>query len=195
MCVVDYSSDSAFSAACASLNAIVAADFRPDVVVGIAAGGERVAEEMCFPSGFQRLTVRRQRRTTAMKSTLGLPSILSMLPTPLNDLLRRIELAGREAIFGLLRRHPESAEVTLISGDITAIQNCPVRVLVVDDAVDSGGTLIDVLRFLRSHNAVAEVRSAVIVTTFDNALVNPDFVLLQRAIVRFPWSADARRER
>lgn len=195
MRVVDCSSDSAFSAACASLNAMVASDFRPDVVVGIAAGGQRVADAMHFPSDFQRLTVRRQRRSTKMKSSMRLSRVLSVLPMPLNNFLRRIELAGRKAVFGLLRRNPESGDVGLISGDVAAIRERVVRVLVVDDAVDSGGTLIDVLRFVRSHNAAAEIRTAVIVVTFDNARVSPDFVLLRSAIVRFPWSADARRGR
>jgi hypoxanthine phosphoribosyltransferase len=66
------------------------------------------------------------------------------------------------------------------------------RVLVVDDAVDSGVTLATVLRLLRETSpADTELRSAVVTVTLAQPLAEPDFVLYRGVLCRFPWSFDA----
>lgn len=171
---------------------MVSVDFQPDVVIGVATGGQHVADAMNFSGDCQRLTVRRQRQVTRVKAAVGLRRILSVLPTQVNDLLRRMEMTARRTVFRLRNHEAESSEVVVIGGSVDSILARPVKVLVVDDAVDSGGTLRDVIEFVRSHNAAAEIRSAVIVVTFEQPLVRPDFALWRQTIVRFPWSSDAR---
>ncbi|MBN8441472.1 MAG: hypothetical protein J0M28_07200 [Thauera sp.] len=171
---------------------MVAVEFLPDVVIGVATGGQLVADAMNFPGDCQQLTVRRQRQVTRVKAAVGLRRMLPILPTQVNDFLRRIEMVARKTLFRLRNHKAESSEVVVIGGSVDAILARPVRVLVVDDAVDSGGTLRDVIGFVRSHNAAAEIRSAVIVVTFERPLVQPDFMLWRQTIVRFPWSSDVR---
>ncbi len=67
------------------------------------------------------------------------------------------------------------------------------KILVVDDAVDSGYTLSHVLEAVKAVlPAGAEVRSAVITVTTDDPLVMPDFYLYNdKTLVRFPWAMDA----
>jgi len=66
------------------------------------------------------------------------------------------------------------------------------RVLVVDDAVDSGVTLATVLRLLRESSPPdTQFRSAVVTVTLAQPLAEPDFVLYRGVLCRFPWSFDA----
>lgn len=68
------------------------------------------------------------------------------------------------------------------------------RLLVVDDAVDSGVTLATVLNVLRALcPAGTEIRSAVVTVTLDGPLIQPDFALHRGILCRFPWSFDAAR--
>jgi hypoxanthine-guanine phosphoribosyltransferase len=63
--------------------------------------------------------------------------------------------------------------------------------LVVDDAVDSGATLMRVLAELRKLVPDGTViRSAVVAVTTKTPLIEPDYVF-HRQLCRFPWSLDA----
>ena len=68
----------------------------------------------------------------------------------------------------------------------------PVRILVADDAVDSGTTLASVLHLLADICPPGtEIRSAAITQTLENPRARPDYVLLHGTLCRFPWSFDA----
>ena len=95
---------------------------------------------------------------------------------------RRRSAAGPQPI--------DRAEAVAIGGRVQAMQ-AP-RLLVVDDAVDSGKTLATVLRALREAcPAGTEIRSAAITVTLDNPVAEPDYALYRRVVCRFPWSFDA----
>jgi hypoxanthine phosphoribosyltransferase len=65
-------------------------------------------------------------------------------------------------------------------------------VLVVDDAVDSGATLIAVLDAVYKAAGSSKVRSAAITVTTENPMVMPDYYLYHdETLIRFPWSIDA----
>jgi hypoxanthine phosphoribosyltransferase len=189
--------DAQFDAACAELMRLVEADYRPVLIVGIRTGGLIVAEAMAraaaSPPTILPLTSR--RATTATKSRLPLlRQMLSVLPTPALDLLRRVEhrfLTARRTT-KTAQQEVDHGEAAIIATHV-ALLPPPARVLVVDDAVDSGTTLAAVLRTLqgacRPH---VEIRSAVITQTLQNPSIRPDYVLFRGTLCRFPWSFDAR---
>lgn len=66
------------------------------------------------------------------------------------------------------------------------------NILIVDDAVDSGATLLAVVEAVRIDMPGAEVRSAVITQTTPSPVITPDYTLYNnRTLIRFPWSMDA----
>ena len=74
----------------------------------------------------------------------------------------------------------------------------PSHLLVIDDAVDSGLTLKYVVGVLRaSCNFPVEIFTAAITATRVSAerAVDPDFVLFDGTLIRFPWSTDYRPDR
>jgi hypoxanthine phosphoribosyltransferase len=183
-----------FDAACAALMRLAEHEYAPNLLVGVRTGGLVVAEAMAraatSPPPVLPLTSRRQG--TKLKARIpGLRGILTALPRPLVDALRQTEhrlLSGR-------RRRAPAAEVDMAEAAAIAawmLEAPPQRVLVADDAVDSGATLAAVLRALRLVcPRWTEIRTAAITVTMRDPLVEPDYVLHRGVLCRFPWSFDA----
>jgi phosphoribosylpyrophosphate synthetase len=185
-----------FDAACAALMRTAETHYAPDLLVGIRTGGLVVAEAMARaairPTAVLPLTCRRASTGTKDRLT-SLRRLLTALPRPVLDRLRLIEhrlLTGRRKKVDL--QPFDHREAATIGAHLAATSRS--RVLVVDDAVDSGVTLATVLGLLRTTcPAGTEIRSAVITVTLDNPRAEPDFVLHRGILCRFPWSFDASR--
>jgi hypoxanthine phosphoribosyltransferase len=182
-----------FASACESLMHQVLASYRPDVLVGIRTGGHVVAEAMAraAPTPIPVLPLTCRRGSTDAKSRLR--PVLAVLPRPTVDGLRWLEhrlLSTRRRVHAK-QQHIDHAEAAAI-GRCLARGHASPRVLVVDDAVDSGTTLATVLRVLRETSpADTQFRSAVVTVTLAQPLVEPDFTLYRGVLCRFPWSFDA----
>lgn len=185
-----------FDAVCADLMRLVEADYSPTLLVGIRTGGLLVAESMMraasSPLAMEAITCRRAATGTKSRVPL-LHTVLATLPRPAVDLLRRVEhrmlteRRGRNAALP----HIDAAELDVIGRWLAACQG-PQRILVADDAVDSGVTLETVLRHLHGICPVdTELRSAAITQTLEQPLIRPDYVLFHGILCRFPWSFDA----
>ena len=187
----------AFNDACARLMRRVTADFAPTVLVGIRTGGLTVARAMADAASqdLPVLPVTCRRAGTAAKSRLPwLPALLGALPDPLVDALRKLE--HRLLIARRTRRPPrqsiDHAEAAAIAASLTRLPRA--RVLIADDAVDSGVTLLTVLRALRALSPPdTEFRTAAITQTHERPAIAPDYVLYRGVLCRFPWSFDAAR--
>lgn len=157
-----------------------AASFCPDVIVGIATGGVEVAR-LIF-TDVPHLSVDAHRPSTKTKKRNGaVMGFVRCLPRPVKDLLRIAE----SKILSL--RRPGSRKVALDATSIVPFR----RVLVVDDAVDSGATaraVIDALNTIPGNRTIA---LAVLTVTTRHPAVNADFALYRnRTLLRFPWSMD-----
>ncbi|WNB85440.1 phosphoribosyltransferase family protein [Cellulomonas sp. ATA003] len=162
---------------CAELTHQVRA-FAPDVVVGIATGGSEIAEEIADELGGCRLVVvRSQRPGTLLKQGRHASRVLSWLPERLANLARWVEVEYREARYYLdeRARGPEPVPTGRIRepealADAVLLAS---RVLVVDDTLDSGQTIRGVVEAVRAANPTAEVRTAVIATTWRRPPMTP----------------------
>lgn len=168
----------------------------PTLIVGIRTGGLIVAQSMvrAAASPVLVLPLTCRRTGTGVKSRVPLlRTMLAALPTPAVNLLRRLEhrllLAPRGS-----RAWPQQidhGEAETIAAWVAGSSR-QARILVTDDAVDSGVTLAIVLGLLhRLCPRGTEIRSAAIAQTLENPEVRPDFVLFHNTLCRFPWSFDA----
>jgi uncharacterized protein len=185
---------SAFDAACAELMRMVGRDYAPVLLVGVRTGGLVVAETMARLTSLPVLPLTCRRPMTALKSRVpGLKPLLATLPEPLLNALRRAE---HRMVSGN-RRAAQPTQVdraeAIAIGNWLRILSRGARVLLVDDAVDSGVTLATVLQTFRDVcPSDVEVRSAVITVTTEDPVVAPDYTLFRSVLCRFPWSFDAR---
>lgn len=180
--------ESSFLKHCHSLREMADSDgFQPDMVIAIATGGVYVAENMGYPKFY---TVFLQRPSTKNKKGLII-SIIKKLPRWLADMLRIIE----SRILAVLdsRRTREATPIqidTSLAKELESMENP--RILIVDDAVDSGLTLADVTEKIKAHAGNVDIRTAVITVTRKSALIKPTYCVYQNSLlVRFPWSLDS----
>lgn len=163
-------------------------------IAGIATGGDNVgrilAAELSAGQGSQYITVVARRPSTRHK-TRFVETVLRMLPRRLNDRLRIIEAKLLSS-----RRKPNHIEVEISTSDRQAIASAYApKILIVDDAVDSGNTMRHVVEELQSINPEAAINTAAITQTTSRPVINVDFALYRNnTLIRFPWSKDMKKK-
>lgn len=180
----------AFAGACNELGQMVAGSgFTPDAIVGIRRGGEYVAEELrsIFPEA-EVTFISLQRPSTQSKTGI-LSRILPMLPTVVLDGLRILEAKVLS-----IKRVKSVAEASEMELPLELKNQGKKKLLLADDAVDSGVTMSRIAGALHRENPEADLRTAVITVTTSRPLIVPDFSLYNNGtLIRFPWSMDARK--
>lgn len=167
---------------CKVLQEQIEAVYHPDLIIGIATGGVKVAEYMF--GDVPHITVTCRRPSTKTKENAeGVMCIVRCLPVSVRNFMRMVE-----AFIMRIRKKEQVLSVEFLEEAMPEAK----RVLVVDDAVDSGRTLKSVLEAL---NGGPEVRSATITITTSSPYVAPDYYLYNdKTLIRFPWSKDYRHE-
>lgn len=180
-------SDEEFSTACEALaRKVRASGFDYSLIAGIATGGWLVAQRMPSP---RRVAVTKRRGAHKARRKL-LPALVARLPRIVNDMLRIAE----SRLYALKARviPPAPSHVEITPELAAELRRDPRgRILIVDDAVDSGATLLSVAEAVRKTVPEAEIRTAVITVTRPGAVTTPDWSLYpEGTIVRFPWAPD-----
>lgn len=185
-------------AAAHALGALVMQEYRPNIVVGVRTGGFVFAELMmeALPVEAILLPMTCRRPSTAKKQRFGaVKGALMALPQPVTNCLRVIEhkmLTEMREARPLTDYEADPDECTQIE-QLFALRRGDARVLVVDDAVDSGATLQAVCATLQEVLPVgALLKTAALTVTTSNPLIEPDYRLYRHVLCRFPWSLDFR---
>lgn len=193
--VITMSSNVLHNEAQALLDTAAADGFVPDLVVGIAAGGLRVAECLHLGPPVHLMSCSLRRPSSAAKQRWAADRLLRSLPYAVSDRLRLLEDRMYEN-----RPAPASAATPTLIDEARAIArdvrvHGHERLLLIDDALDSGATLACVESALRAVLPErTELRTAVLTATRPPAVryVQPDYRLYEEVLVRFPWSYDYR---
>jgi hypoxanthine phosphoribosyltransferase len=194
--VITFNSAS-FDEACRELVCrVCAAEGQPDVLIGIPTGGLWVAEAMArqLPERVPVLSLTYRRPSTRRKQrVLQVLRLLRYLPRVVIDGLRMLE----KSFLGILPRRQvgtyqfDARELADIAAWLVRAGARP-YLLVVDDAVDSGVTLMVVLQELRRVAPPgALIRAATVTVTTAAPAVRPHYNLYDGRLCRFPWSLDA----
>lgn len=183
--------DHDFGNACAELYGLLMTG-HPDGLIGIRTGGAVVLERMVRDSASRlpTFTADARRASTARKEGLRLGRVLRRLPLALTNRLRVMEHLYREYQFQ--QRGIEPRRATLSTELISWLGQQPRHVVVVDDAVDTGSSLLAVQAALLAVAPETRIETAAIVQTFSMPVIRPTYVLHRSLLFRFPWSMDAR---
>ncbi|HXA13623.1 MAG TPA: phosphoribosyltransferase [Opitutaceae bacterium] len=155
-----------------------AAQFQPDLIVYVETGARLLAWELCRELGLKAVAVEASRPGRGIKRVFA--PLASMLPRWVSQGLRRAEEQ-----LGVHRLTPR--QVVLPPGAPWVNHS----VLLVDDAVDTGRTIIAIRAALQDcKNPPAQIRTAVLGATTPAALAVVDFYLFDynRCL---PWSSDS----
>ncbi len=170
--------------------------FRPNIVLGIRSGGFLVAELMAeaLPTEAILLPITCRRPSTGKKKRFqAVKDLLMSLPNALTDRLRVLE----HMLLTQMREPQARADFTPDANELGQIahllrlRGADARVLIVDDAVDSGATLLAVMNIVRDvMHPEAILKTAALTVTTSAPLVQPDYVMYRYVLCRFPWSLD-----
>lgn len=174
------------------LNLAEDSGFRPELIVSVANGGTRVVESIedeIVDLGILTESLLCQRPSTPAKERIRLKLLIKQLPLVLRNAMRVMEHIARPLLEGVQANNER--DVTVISPNLSC-RTPPSRILVIDDAVDSGDTLVAVERFLRARHPSADIRFGVLTQTRNEVSRDPDYSLYKSVLIRFPWSSDYR---
>lgn len=169
-----------------------------DAVVAVRRGGSFVCDAFCrhFPRHRygNRYDVTLQRPSTKRKNRI-IGKILKRLPLPLLNLLRMTE--ARILSLSTNKKISLSTPTVELPAGLTQILKEPTghKILLIDDAIDSGNTLYAIANTLKNTNRDINLTIAVITVTTNHPRVTADYSLYQnRTLIRFPWSNDYKNQ-
>lgn len=167
-----------------------------DLMVGVRRGGEFFADalEKFLPENYckARINVTLQRPSTRGKGA-RLAAVLGNTPLWMLNSARRLEawwlrMKTRHA------KRPDTRKMVVDNEKELPILNADSRILLVDDAIDSGATIKVVCNNLREMYVNPQIKIAVVTVTTDSSVVEPNFCKYHnRTLVRFPWSIDYKK--
>lgn len=156
--------------------------FVPHQVLGIARGGilpaRIVSDFFACPVAFIKVA----RPMNALKNH----GTLSRLPGPVKRALRRLEMRSG------LYRFWDRRIISEVTGKIS-----PGPIIVVDDSLDTGKTMREVVAFLRAKFRIDEkdMLIAVITQMYSDAIPQADCAMFRNINFCFPWSCDSNQYR
>lgn len=185
-----------FNKECTALGHEIFADYDPDVIIGVLNGGGYVGRQIVqvSPKETTYVEVKIQRDGTTKKEKGLIHRILQSLPYGVLNILRILE--------SIVLEYKSKKNNTKRKGTIKLPDNVVSflsggenkKVLLVDDAIDSGATLLLIKQYLMSKFENIDVKIAVITITTKQPLVVADYYrYYNRTLIRFPWSNDIKK--
>lgn len=164
-------------------------EYQPDLVIYLAKGAYLIGKSMCKVFDVPLIAVGSTREGNELKEKLA--SLLGLLPRWLCNLLRRIELKSN------VHEHNKERHIEFLD-DITGlkIKNDKLKILVVDDSVDTGSSILATQELIKSkfHNSL--IRVAVLnVMSQSKENIKVDYYLYTDKMLRTPMSKDSREYR
>lgn len=156
--------------------------FTPEHILYIERAGLLIGFEMAAYFGCSISGIHSKRYGSSAKSLVK--PILKRLPRFLTHMLRQLELKSN--IHHVKKERQVFCEHEMPPRDKS--------ILVVDDALDTGHSLVAVLDFLKNQGYdPSNIKTAVLTVTGKDQVLRPDFTLLEGIACAFPWSYDSRQ--
>ena len=177
----------AFAAKCTELAEKIPKNI--DLIVGVLGGGGYVVDEIRTEFSSTEIRFAEINREQELKDNVLVRFLLRILPYGVLNTLRVVESKRIKKKLKFI----ESDDLTQhnVSFDTSGLDTTKVKnILIVDDAIDSGSTMIKVKRKMEAHFQDSKIITAVISWTIHDALLKPDYYLYKNTLVRFPWSKD-----
>lgn len=156
--------------------------YKPEHILYIERAGLLVGFEIAdfFQCGISGITSRRSGSSIKSK----FKRILRHLPRVITHFLRQFELNSN--IHGIHKERNVFCEYQFPPKDK--------KLLIVDDAIDTGYSLAAIRNFLETHGYDKNsIKIAVLTTTGAAPVLHADFSLLDQVTCAFPWSYDSRQ--
>lgn len=174
---------------------VVKSNWKPDLIIGIKTGGayvSRYIKKMNFFSDCNYNEIVLQRKGTEVKNKFNIKGIFKFLPYSLLNIMRIVEARHLENNFNKdkIMHEKHYYRIICFPEDLKKQIKRSTKLLIVDDAVDSGKTMLNLKENIIKLNPNLEIRTAALTVTFEDPLITPEYNLNNRLLIRFPWSKD-----
>lgn len=169
-----------------------------DMLIGIATGGIYVSQPMYKVLQEEKwrgeyAEIKLSRPSTQKKESLGVTKILTKLPYSLLNILRIIEVKMLETFNS--KQYDRSIEGR---AHFTEAQSKSIKqsksLLLIDDAIDTGSTMLALKNVIETINPTITVYIAVLTMTHKRPYIQPDYTLYKNVLLRCPWAMDYKGE-
>ncbi len=174
--------------------AVIESQWTPELVIGIKTGGLYVAEPLVEELYAKNIkveytTISLSRPSTQKKREFNIGKILKKMPYFTLNILRNLEVFIIEQTKNKKYDSKKENDIPKHEQLIDQIKKTE-RILLVDDAIDTGSTVLAIKNFIHTIDANIEVKIAVLTTTHKEPYIKADFSLFKRVLLRCPWSED-----
>lgn len=188
-----------FAETCRALAESISLNYCPNLIIGVLTGGGYIGRELYDvlkqknDCAYTELKV--QRTNTQKKENTLVKAVLKRAPIFLLNWMRMLESFVLEK--RAKKHNPKREGKIVFSAEILKFLESDdrKRILLVDDAIDTGATLNLIKEHLEKHFKNIEIKIAVITVTMPHPIVDADFYLFHnRTLIRFPWSNDLKKK-
>ena len=165
-----------------------------DMIIGVATGGIYVSQPIYEELKKQKwegiyTEMKLSRSSTEKKETLGAKKILTKLPYPLLNILRTLEVKYFETFKSKDYDNTLEQRVHFTNDQINDIKQAK-TLLLIDDAIDTGSTIMALKNVIQKINPAGTVKVAVLTVTHNKPYIEPDYTLYKKVLLRCPWAMD-----
>ncbi|MDQ7084908.1 MAG: phosphoribosyltransferase family protein [Sulfurovum sp.] len=169
-------------------------NFHADIIIGVATGGVYVSrpihtllKQSSWQGQYHEITL--SRASSKVKKTFRLKMLLRYLPYALLNLLRVVESTLFERLKPKIYSPHKEKQSILSSSLIVQIKEAQ-SILLIDDAIDTGATLLAIKNVIQSINVEIQTKIAVLTVTHKAPYIQADYSLFDRVLLRCPWAED-----
>lgn len=176
---------------------ILDSNWSADLIIGIKTGGIYVAQPLYeeiikhYPSKYA--TVSLSRASTQKKKKIKIDKVLKRLPYFILDVMRKLEVTFFELTKAKIYNSNIEDKI-ILDKDLQKQLLSSKTVLLVDDAIDTGNTILAIKNKFLSINPQLDIKTAVLTTTHKISFIQADYSLYKRVLLRCPWAADYKGE-
>ena len=169
-----------------SLARKVEADFRPDLVVYIARGGYLIGDTIAGYFNVDNIGIHAEREGGKLKELIS--PVLRCLPQSVKLSLRKMELAS-----GVHKEYKERKIYWDNSDVCLRVLKHKKNILVVDDSVDTGYSMISVVQKIRRDVGEDIIIKTAAINCWSKSLsvIRTDFCIYEDTIIQTPMSKDS----
>ncbi|WKW45649.1 phosphoribosyltransferase family protein [Myroides sp. JBRI-B21084] len=168
-------------------------DFQPHLIVGVLNGAQFFIDEFKSSQKFKDChfsEIKLQRNSENIKKKPFTAFLLKHLPYFILNFLRNIE---SYKVKTTIKKSSGTISKPINFNYSSELPENITKILIIDDAIDSGKTIQQVKNTLQNKFPNAQIKTAVFVCTLKNALIKPNYYLYQNVLIRFPWSKDFKK--